>query len=186
MEDKDIVALYWQRNQDAISETAAKYGSYCRSIAMRILENNEDALECVNDTYLGAWNSIPPYRPSFLATYLGKITRRLSFDRFRQKNAGKRGGGEIALVLDELAECVSGTESVEDAFARKELIAEINAFLNTLSQEKCSIFLCRYWYALPVSEIAERFGKTENSISVTLNRTRSKLKKHLAEKGYEL
>ena len=186
MEDRDSVDLYWQRNQDAIHETASKYGNYCESIAKNILANSEDAQECVNDTYLSAWNSIPPHRPNFLSTYLGKITRHLSFDRFRHKNAGKRGGGEIALVLDELAECVSGTDSVEDAFARKQLITEINAFLNTLPQEKCSIFLCRYWYAVPVSEIAKRFGMTENNVSVTLNRTRNKLKIYLTEKGYDL
>lgn len=186
MEDRDIVNLYLQRNQDAIHETASKYDGYCRSIAKNILGNNEDSEECVNDTYLNAWNSIPPHRPNILATYLGKITRHLSFDRFRHNHAEKRGGGEISLVLDELAECVSGTTSVEDAFARKQLITEINAFLNTLSQEKCNIFLCRYWYAVPVSEIAARFGMTENNVSVTLSRIRNKLKTHLTERGYDL
>ena len=186
MEDRDIVNLYWQRNQDAIRETASKYGGYCKSIAKNILGSNEDAEECVNDTYLRAWNSIPPHRPRILSTYLGKITRNLAFDRFRRKNADKRGGGEIAVVLDELAECVSGIERVEDEVEKKQLLEEINAFLNTLSEENCDIFLCRYWYALPIPEIASRFGRSENDVSVTLNRMRTKLKKYLTERGYDL
>ena len=186
MEDIEIVNLYWERNPNAIKETTSKYGRYCKSIAKNILGNNEDAEECVNDTYLNAWNSIPPHRPSVLSTYLGKITRNLSFDRFRNRNADKRGGGEIELVLDELAECVSGTESVEQEIEKNELVRTINSFLETLSQEKCSIFLCRYWYAIPISEIAKRFDMTEGNVSVTLNRIRSKLKIYLIERGYDL
>lgn len=186
MEDREIVELYWERDQNAIKETASKYGGYCRSIARNILGNKEDAEECVNDTYLNAWNAMPPHRPNILSTFLGKITRRLSFDRFRRNHADKRGGGEIAIVLDELAECVSGADNVEQAFARKELIGEINAFLGTLPQEKCSIFLCRYWYAIPVSQIAKRFGMKENNVSVSLNRMRTQLKIYLTERGYDL
>ena len=144
MEDREIVNLYWERNSNAIKETASKYGGYCKAIAKNILGNNEDAEECVNDTYLNTWNSIPPNRPNVLSTYLGKITRNLSFDRFRQRHADKRGGGEIELVLDELGECVSGADSVEQKVEKKELIRAINSFLDTLSQEKCNIFLCRY------------------------------------------
>lgn len=147
MEDREIVNLYWERNSNAIKETASKYGGYCKAIAKNILGNNEDAEECVNDTYLNTWNSIPPNRPNVLSTYLGKITRNLSFDRFRQRHADKRGGGEIELVLDELGECVSGADSVEQEVEKKELIRAINSFLDTLSQEKCNIFLCRYWCA---------------------------------------
>lgn len=147
MEDREIVNLYWERNSNAIKETASKYGGYCKAIAKNILGNNEDAEECVNDIYLNTWNSIPPNRPNVLSTYLGKITRNLSFDRFRQRHADKRGGGEIELVLDELGECVSGADSVEQKVEKKELIRAINSFLDTLSQEKCNIFLCRYWCA---------------------------------------
>lgn len=186
MEDRDIVNLYWQRNQDAIRETAFKYGSYCKSIAKNILGNNEDAEECVNDTYLKTWNSIPPHRPYILSTYLGKITRHLSFDRFRYKNASKRGKGTISIVLDELAECVSGNESVEEEFNKQQLIEEINAFLNSIPREKCNIFLSRYWYANSVSDIAKQFGMTENNVSVTLNRLRKKLKTYLTERGYNI
>ena len=186
MEDKDIVKLYWERDPDAIKETASKYGVYCRVIARNILGNQEDAEECVNDTYLKAWNSIPPNSPNVLSAYLGKITRNLSFDRFRQKCADKRGEGEIELVLDELSECISDTAGVEDEVEKKELVRSINSFLDTLSQEKCSIFLCRYWYAMPVSEIAVRFGMSDGNVSVVLNRIRGKLKKYLIERGYDL
>ena len=186
MEDKDIVKLYWKRDPDAIKETASKYGVYCRVIARNILGNQEDAEECVNDTYLKAWNSIPPNSPNVLSAYLGKITRNLSFDRFRQKCADKRGEGEIELVLDELSECISDTAGVEDEVEKKELVRSINSFLDTLSQEKCNIFLCRYWYAMPVSEIAVRFGMSDGNVSVVLNRIRGKLKKYLIERGYDL
>lgn len=186
MKDGEIVNLYLERNPDAIKETASKYGGYCKSIAKNILGNNEDADECVNDTYLNTWNSIPPHRPNILSTYLGKITRNLSFDRFRHRHADKRGGGEIELILDELGECVSGADNVEQAVEKKELVRAINDFLDTLSQEKCDIFLCRYWYASPVSEIATRFGMTEGNVSVVLNRIRGKLKTYLNERGYDL
>ena len=186
MEDKDIVILYWERNQKAISETKTKYGNYCHSIAMNILFNNEDVEECVNDTYLNAWNSIPPHRPNILSVFLGKITRHLSFDKLRYKNAAKRGGNELHLILDELSEIVSGTETADDELYRKELVIEINKFLNTLSKEKCNIFICRYWYAYSVSQIAKQFGMTENHVSVTLNRIRNNLKAFLTERGYDL
>lgn len=186
MEDREIVNLYWNRNEDAISETDSKYGGYCKSIAKNILENFEDVEECVNDTYLKAWNSMPPKRPNRLSTYLGKITRNISFDRYRHGKARKRGGGEIALVLDELAECVSGIDSVEQEVSRNQLIEDINGFLNLLPKEKCNIFLCRYWYAMPVTEIAKRFKTTEGNVSVVLNRIRNKLKRYLAERGHDL
>lgn len=186
MEDIEIVNLYWERNSNAIKETASKYGGYCKAIAWNILGNNEDVEECVNDTYLNTWNSIPPNRPNVFSAYLGKITRNLSFDKFRHRHADKCGGGEIELVLDELSECVSGTDSVEEEIEKKELVQAVNTFLDTLPQEKCSIFLCRYWYAIPVSEIATRFGMSEGNVSVILNRIRNKLKNYLIERGYEL
>lgn len=186
MEDREIVNLYWERNANAIKETASKYGNYCKAIAQNILGSNEDTEECVNDTYLNAWNSIPPHRPNILSAYLGKITRNLSFDRFRHRHADKRGSGEIELVLEELSECISGVDSVEQEVERKELVQAINNFLDTLSQEKRNIFLCRYWYALSVSEIAKQFGRSVGNVSVTLNRIRGKLKTYLKERGYDL
>ena len=186
MEDTKIVQLYWDRDQKAISETATKYGNYCTSIAKNILGNNEDAEECVNDTYMNAWNSMPPHRPNMLSTFLGKITRNLSFNRYKHNNADKRGGSEISAVLDELSECVSGKDNVEQEIEYNELVKAIDSFLDMLSPEKRSIFICRYWYTDSISEIAKQFNMRENTVSMTLNRIRLKLQKHLKERGYEL
>lgn len=186
MEDSRIIELYWERDQSAIPVTAEKYGGYCTSIARNILENDEDTEECVNDTWLGAWNSMPPHRPGMLSTFLGKITRNLSFNRRRRSNAEKRGGGELPLVLDELGECVSGRDSVEGEYDRKELLNAINGFLDGLSPEKRAVFVCRYWYADRVGDIAARLGMTENHVSVTLTRLRRKLREYLVKGGFEL
>lgn len=186
MEDSVIVQLYWDRDQRAITETASKYGSYCTSIAKNILGNNEDAKECVNDTYMSAWNSIPPHRPGILSTFLGKITRNISFNRYKHNKAAKRGGNEIVAVLDELSECISGKDNIEQEIEYKELVQSIDSFLDTLSTEKRSIFICRYWYTDSISEIAKQFNMRENTVSMTLNRIRSKLQKYLKERGYNI
>ena len=186
MEDSRIIELYWSRDEGAIAATSEKYGAYCRSVAMNILRSAEDAEECVSDTWLGAWNSIPPKRPSVLRTFLGRITRNLSFNKYKRDRAEKRGGGEISAVLDELAECVSGSESPEQELARSELAAEINGFLGALPLKKRSIFVSRYWYAESVSDIAKRCGMSETNVSVTLNRLRAQLREHLTERGYEI
>ena len=186
MEDTRIVQLYWDRDQKAITETATKYGNYCTSIAKNILGNKEDAEECVNDTYMNVWNSMPPHRPNMLSVFLGKITRNLSFNRYKHNNADKRGGSEISAVLDELSECVSGKDNVEQEIEYKELIKAIDSFLDTLSSEKRSIFVCRYWYTDSIAEIARQFNMRENTVSMTLNRIRLKLQKYLMERGYEL
>lgn len=186
MEDNQIIQLYFNRDEKAIGETSIKYGNYCNSIAINILNNWEDAEECVNDTYLCVWESIPPTRPTRLKVYLGRITRNLSFNLYKKMNADKRGNGQIALVLDELAECVSGGCEPEQEFLQKELICSINNFLRELSKEKRIIFVRRYWYSDSISEIADRVGKTENSVSVTLNRLRKMLYIHLRERGLYL
>lgn len=185
MDDNEIVQLYWDRSEQAIPATFEKYGNYCISIAENILGNKEDAEECVNDTYLNAWNSIPPHRPSVLSTFLGKITRNLSLNRYKQSRADKRGGGSLPQVLDELAECVSGTDDVEQEIGHRELIRMIDTFLSTLSASKRGIFICRYWYFDSICDIASRFGMTENSVSVTLSRLRMKLHNYLTERGFE-
>jgi RNA polymerase sigma factor (sigma-70 family) len=147
MDDDSIVRMYWERNEKAISVTSEKYGSYCLSIAKKILDNQEDAEECVNDTYLHAWNSIPPNRPKILSTYLGKIVRNLSFNVYKRNKAEKRGSGQIALVLDEPSAIVADSKNQEDEWNRKLLVSAINAFLSELPTEKRKIIVCRYWYA---------------------------------------
>ncbi len=186
MEDHDIIKLYLDRNESAISETASKYGKYCRTIAMNILHDNRDAEECVNDTYLNTWNSIPPQKPCVLSVFLGRITRNLSFNKYKYNHADKRGSGEISLILDELDEIVSGNESVEDEVMKREMVNEINTFLQSISLQKRSIFILRYWYSESISNIAERFSLTENAVSVTLNRIRKKLREHLTERSFIL
>ena len=186
MDDAKIVQLYWDRSEQAIPATADKYGNYCTSIAKNILGNNEDAEECVNDTYLSAWISMPPHRPGILSTFLGKITRNLSIKRYKRNTAVKRGGGQAIVVLDEIAEFVSDTDSVEQAIDRKELVKAMDGFLDRLPSDKKSIFVCRYWYFDSISDIANRFGMTENNVSVTLNRLRLKLHNYLLERGFEL
>ncbi len=186
MDDARIVQLYWDRDEQAIPATADKYGRYCTSIAKNILENKEDAEECVNDTYLRAWNSMPPHRPGILSAFLGKITRNLSLNKYKHNTADKRGGEEATVVLDELLDLVSDTDSVEQEIDCQELINTINIFLSTLSAEKRGIFIRRYWYFDSVSEIASRFGMTKNNISVTLNRIRIKLHDYLLKRGFEL
>lgn len=184
MEDSQIIELYWQKNADAISETANKYGAYCFTIAENILHNNEDSEECVNDTWLHAWNTIPPQKPNILRLFLAKITRNLSFDRFNARNAEKRGGGEIALVLEELGECLGGGADTEAAYEAKELREAIQRFVRSLPKRDGNVLVRRYFFVEPVADIATRYGLTENNVMVILSRTRRKLKAHLLKEGY--
>ena len=184
MEDRQIVELYWQKNADAISETAKKYGVYCFKVAESILHNTEDSEECVNDTWLHAWNAIPPQKPDVLRMFLAKITRNLSLDRFNARNAEKRGGGEIALVLDELGECLGCGADTEAAYEAKELRQCIRYFVRTLPERDGNVLVRRYFFAEPVADIAKRYGLSENNVMVILSRTRKKLKTHLLKEGY--
>lgn len=186
MDDNAIIQLYWDRDDQAIQATSVKYGRYCKRIAGNILNNKEDAEECVNDTYLNAWNTIPPHRPKQLATFLGKITRNLAFNKYRYGTAEKRGCGEIALVLDELADCVSDTGDVEQIINRRELIKAIDSFVRTLPPVKRDLFVRRYWYADPVKDIAKDRGMLQGTVSKTLERTRKQLKAYLTERGFAL
>ena len=186
MDDAQIVQLYWNRDKQAILATSDKYGNYCTSIAKNILGNQEDTEECVNDTYFHAWNSMPPHRPNCLSAFLGKITRNLSFNRFKHNTAGKRGGGELPVVLDELSDLVSGRDDVEQTFDQKELSKTIDIFLDSLSPKKRSIFISRYWYTDSISEIAARHNMKDGAVSMTLNRLRLKLHNYLLERGFEL
>lgn len=186
MDDKDIIQLYWDRNDQAIQATSDKYGRYCRSIARNILNNEEDAEECVNDTYLNAWNAMPTHWPENLATFLGKITRNLSFNRYKHDHAKRRGGGEVTLVLDELTDCVSDVDAVEQSIDRQELAEAISLFVRSLPLEKRNMFVRRYWYADAVSDIADEYGMRQGTASKTLERTRKQLKAYLTERGFEL
>ncbi|MBR5741205.1 MAG: sigma-70 family RNA polymerase sigma factor [Firmicutes bacterium] len=184
MEDRAIVDLYWQRSESAVPETVAKYGPYCRAIAERILGNREDVEECLNDTWLAAWNAIPPERPVLLRPYLAKIARNLAFDCYRARTAEKRGGGETPLVLDELAECLADGTDTEKAFEAEELGRAVRAFTRDLPEREGNVFLRRYFFNESAAEIANRYGLTETNVRVLLSRTRKKLKARLTEEGF--
>ena len=170
MEDAAIVALYWARDEQALAETAAKFGAYCRKIADNILHNAHDVEECEN-------------RPARLAPYLGRITRNLALDRLDKATAQKRGSGQTFAPLDELAECVAAPGSVEDTFDAAETGRLISEFLRTLPEGTRNIFLRRYWYCDATADIAARYGLTESKVRVTLHRTRGKLAAYLQKKG---
>lgn len=186
MDDNDIVRLYWDRNDHAIQATSEKYGHYCNAISMNILNNREDAEECVNDTYLNAWNSMPTHWPQNLATFLGKITRNLSFNKYKLDHAKKRGGGEITMILDELNDCVSGSDDVERSIDRQELAAALSTFVRSLPTTKRNVFVRRYWYADTISEIAKDHRMSPGNVSKMLERIRVKLKVYLRERGFEI
>lgn len=183
MDDNRIVALYWARSENAINETALKYGKYCYAIAYNIFSSSEDADESVNDTYLGAWNSIPPNRPSILSTFLGKITRRISLNRWREKHTDKRGGGEVPLVLDELADCIPSDNDVESNLQAADLAKTIDSFILALPDTERRVFVCRYWYFDSILAICKQFGYSQSKIKSMLHRTRGKLLLHLKKEG---
>ncbi len=183
MKDSEILDLYWAREERAIEETQKSYGRYCYRIAWNILYSKEDSDECVNDTWLRAWNAIPPSRPGKLALFLGTITRNLSLDRWKGRHTIKRGSGEMILALDELAECVPDVQSVEDAVAAGELERLLNAFLHELPERECNVFLRRYWYVEEYGEIAKRYGMKLNTVKTSLFRTRAKLRDYLEKEG---
>lgn len=181
MEDNKIVDLYWARAEEAIAETASRYGQYCYTIAYNILANAEDADESVNDTYMGAWNSMPPQRPAVLSTYLGKLTRRIAINRWYANRAEKRGGGEPSLSLDELSECLPAKAGVEDEIENQMLSSIISGFLRALPAHKRRVFVCRYWYAYSIDEISKLFGYSKTKTVNMLSRLRRGLKTCLEE-----
>ena len=179
MNDSQIVHLYWQRDESALSETLRKYGNFCFSISYHILYSKEDSEECVNDTLLGAWNAMPPHRPEILSTFLGKITRRLSLQKWRHKYALKRGGGRTEISLFELEECISSDMNLDENLEAGELTRILNMFLEHLPTNERRVFLRRYWYFDSIREIASRFGFGESKVKMMLKRTRDKLQKCL-------
>lgn len=186
MTDTEIISLFNKRDEQAVSAVCGKYGSICTGIAFNILRNHQDAEECVNDVYLKVWESIPPEQPKSLSAYVGKITRNAAIDRYRKDNSDKRGGGEIPLVLDELAECVSGDSNIEETAERHDLISAVNRFLDGLPADRRIAFVMRYCLCEDIRSIARRLGVTQNNVSVNLNRTRKSLVSYLAKEGYEV
>lgn len=185
MEDKQIIDLYFERSEYAITETDKKYGRYCYYIAYRILENHEDAKEVVNDTYLKVWNTIPPNRPRLLKSYVGMISRQLAIDRYEKNHAQKR-GTQVELVLEELAECIPDRSEGTDIGESIDLKNALNRFVWALPEKEQKLFVRRYWYSSPIAEIAREYGMKENSVAVLLLRTRKKLKEFLCKEGFDI
>ncbi|MBE6672917.1 MAG: sigma-70 family RNA polymerase sigma factor [Ruminococcaceae bacterium] len=184
MDDDKIVAMYFERNEEAIRETDLKYGKYCFYIAQNILCQREDSKECVSDTYVRAWNAIPPHRPSRLGAFLGRITRNLALDRYAYHKAEKR-LDNTSLVYEELSECIpdaNGRMSVEDEVALK---MAVDSFLAGLERQKRILFLRRYWYLSPIKELARDFSMSESNVKITLHRIRMQFKEHLEQQGIE-
>lgn len=186
MDDRRIVDLYWERSEKAISETSKKYGKYCSCIAYNILHNHEDCEECVNDTYMRAWDAMPPQRPERLSTFLGKITRNLSLNRYEKYSAKKRGVGQTTLVLEELKECIPSPDRVEQVIDDMLIVETLNRFLAALPSETRRFFVRRYWYLSPVKEIAYDYSVSESKVKMSLMRTRNELKKVLEKEGISL
>lgn len=183
MEDRQIVELFWQRNEAAIMEAQMKYGCYCRSIAGNILSQNEDVKEVVNDAYLGAWNAIPPHRPENLSTFLGKIVRRLAMKKLRYLTAEKRISSEATVSLDELETCIPSSLRTEAHLEQAELTESINRFLETLKPEERRIFLRRYWFYDSIASICAQYNYSQSKVKSMLLRTRKKLASWLRKEG---
>lgn len=186
MDDQQIIELYWKRSDDAIAQTQKKYGRLCYKIAFNILGSHQDSEECVNDTYLRAWNVIPPERPEKLSAFLCRITRNQALKRYERNTAEKRGGGEIPLALEELSGCIPDPGSVTALTEQRELTRQLNGFLSGLNAENRRIFLRRYWGLESVRDIALDLALSESKVKVTLHRTRKKLKNYLEQEGIVL
>lgn len=185
LDDRKIIELFYERSEQAIMELSKKYGSVCTKIAYNILNNKQDAEECVNDAYLGAWNTIPPQNPNPLVSYVCRIVRNLAIKKYHSKAAAKR-NSIYDVALDELENCFPASGSVEEKLDAKELARNIDAFLETLSQDNRIMFVRRYWYSDSIDELAKLFSISNHNISVRLSRTREKLKKYLLQKGIML
>lgn len=186
MDDQTIIELFWHRDEQALRKTQQKYGAYCAAIAKNILRSPEDSQECIQDAYMRLWDSIPPQKPRCLRAYLGRITRNLAVNRLRAMNAQCRGGGTQLLPLEELRDLVSGQGDPLSELEKQQLANCISGFLRLLPPEKQRLFLLRYWYAEPLSQVAAETGLTEDKIRNDLFRLRKKLKKHLEKEGFTL
>ncbi|MCL1865832.1 MAG: sigma-70 family RNA polymerase sigma factor [Oscillospiraceae bacterium] len=181
--DSEIIALYESRDESAIGETARKYGAYCRAVAMNVLHSREDVEECVNDAYLKVWNAIPPEKPRAFPTFIGRITKNLSLDKYKSRNRQKRGGDDFALILSELEACVPSAKNTENEAESRELERLIDDFLSDISKNDRMFFVRRYWHNDSVADIAERYKVSESKVKSSLFRTRGKLKVKLTKEG---
>ena len=186
MEDQQIIELFFSDPDSALEELRLKYANYCHTIAFNILGNNEDCEECINDTLLRVWNSIPPNRPSNLSAYVAKITRNLALDKLRKNNADRRGGGEALVALEEIGDILRSTSDIERIEESKEIIESINRFLETLTKTERGVFMHRYWMMDPVAIIASTYGMSLSKASSMLHRLRQRLRKHLEKEGIYL
>jgi RNA polymerase sigma-70 factor (ECF subfamily) len=186
VDDAAIIELYWTRSESAINETAKKYGVYCKKVAMNILNNQEDSEECVNDTYHKTWDAIPPQRPELFSSFLGRITRNISLNRYKAQRTAKRGGGEVELLLDELEDCIPSNRSVEAEYEAGCVTKAIEDFLYLAGKEIRLVFVRRYWYADSISAISERYSISKSNVKTILHRTRVKLREHFEKEGIEI
>lgn len=185
MDDKLIIELYLKRDEKALSETECKYGKYLYSIANRILNSNEDSLECVNDTYYGAWDTIPPNEPTVLSSYLGKITRNLAINRYIYNTRDKR-NKNLEIALSELEDCLPCEDFTEEHISLIMFKEALNTFLRLLPFNKRTVFILRYWYLMEIKDIAKRLNMSQSNVKATLMRLREKLKKHLRKAGIDI
>lgn len=186
MNDEEIIKLFWERDESALSAASEKFGGYCRRIALNILGNAEDSEECVNEALMRAWENIPPNKPENLAGFLGKITRNLAINLLRKRTSEKRGGGEYSLILDELSECVSDSKDISETVEYQELVRAINEFLSGLDPLKRSICVMRYSRLESVADIARSLDVKESYVLTTLFRARKKLRNYLKKRGFEV
>ena len=186
MNDEKIIELYWRRDEQAIRESIAAYGNYCHKIAAGILPDPADVEEALADTWIAVWDCIPPQRPEHLRLFLGRIVRNCAIGIWRKNNAKSRGGGQTALALEELGECVSSEDSPEAVFNARELERKITAFLKTQPKLRRQIFVRRYFYLQSVPAIADSYDLRESNVRMILSRTRQKLRKYLEQEGYKL
>ena len=183
MDDRDLIALYFARDSAAAAETQRKFGGYCYTIAFNILGNAQDAEECVNDVLLRLWERIPPAQPENFYAYIAAVTRSVAQNRYAAAHTRKRGGGDITLALDELRDC-TGPDTVEQQVNERALSKAVGDFLGTLKHQHRIIFVQRYWYLCPVDDIADDLGITKSKVTVTLMRTRKKLRIYLEKEGF--